>query len=418
MSKVRQGYLLRGVAIAIVAVFSGAWTFSVAGMGGLPTVGAADPGEPGGLPDGTSVPSEAIDAPASLSDAATIDDGNSAGVVAASSTNAIPSVALAAYQRAETVINKADSTCNLTWQLVAAIGRVESNHGRAGGNVLDSEGIATPGIFGPALNGTGGVQEISDTDAGQYDGDARWDRAVGPMQFIPATWAVVGVDADNDARRNPQDVDDSALAAAVYLCSGDDDLSTLTGQKTAVYRYNHSRDYVNLVIRIMDAYLDGDYTSVNGTTTAGGYVVPDPTYDPPPTGTAPRGQKAGASGGRGGDLAGGSDGAPTGDDNGSTGGDDGDDGGSTGGDGGDDGGNDGRSTTPGLTTGGGALDPDKDNVGDTGNKAVDKTTEALVDGILGLLKPVEVVVRCGAAKLWITNIGDRGFYQRCVDSYK
>ena len=46
------------------------------------------------------------------------------------------------------------------------------------------------------------------------------------MQFIPSTWSVVGVDADGDAQRNPQDIDDAALATAVYLCSGDDDLAT------------------------------------------------------------------------------------------------------------------------------------------------------------------------------------------------
>ena len=46
-----------------------------------------------------------------------------------------------------------------------------------------------------------------------------YDRAVGPMQFIPSTWSVIGVDGDNDGKRNPQDIDDAALATAVYLCS-------------------------------------------------------------------------------------------------------------------------------------------------------------------------------------------------------
>ena len=94
------------------------------------------------------------------------------------------------------------------------------------GNTLDDEGLATPGIYGIALNGKNNTQAISDTDAGQYDADARWDRAVGPMQFIPSTWSVVGVDGDNDGKRNPQDIDDAALASAVYLCSGKDDLAT------------------------------------------------------------------------------------------------------------------------------------------------------------------------------------------------
>ena len=82
------------------------------------------------------------------------------------------------------------------------------------------------------------------------------------MQFIPSTWQVVKVDADGDGKRNPQDIDDAALATAVYLCSGKDNLSNRKGQEAAVYRYNHSQDYVNLVLRIMEAYSNGDYTAV------------------------------------------------------------------------------------------------------------------------------------------------------------
>ena len=79
--------------------------------------------------------------------------GDAQQIVATSSTNGIPSAALAAYQRAETVINAADKSCHLSWQLVAAIGRVESDHGRYGGNALDADGLAQPGILGIALDG-------------------------------------------------------------------------------------------------------------------------------------------------------------------------------------------------------------------------------------------------------------------------
>ena len=136
--------------------------------------------------------------------------------------------------------------------------------------------MATPGIYGVALDGQNNTKAISDSDAGVYDNDTQWDRAVGPMQFIPSTWQVVGVDADDDASRNPQDIDDAALAAAVYLCSGDGDLSTVAGQRAAVYRYNHSDAYVDLVLKIMNAYLEGDFTSVPNNSTAAGYVVPEP----------------------------------------------------------------------------------------------------------------------------------------------
>ena len=96
-----------------------------------------------------------------------------------------------------------------------------------------------------------------------YDGDTRWDRAVGPMQFIPSTWSVVGVDADGDGTRNPQDIDDAALATAVYLCSGDDDLSTEAGQVAATLRYNHSNAYVALVLATADGYSRGHFDAMN-----------------------------------------------------------------------------------------------------------------------------------------------------------
>jgi membrane-bound lytic murein transglycosylase B len=284
----RLGRAQRATALVPLALLSAAWTASLAGAGAGTTAAAGetrDSAPAAGLPDGTSVPTQAIEAPASVSSpdgvAPGLDGSSAAQVVSTASTAGIPAVALAAYQRAETVINAADQSCNLTWQLVAAIGRVESDHGRTGGNSLDEQGVARPGIFGIPLDGTNNTQAIADTDAGQFDADAVWDRAVGPMQFIPSTWSVVGVDADGDGRRDPQDVDDAALASAVYLCSGEDDLSSAAGQRAAVYRYNHSDAYVDLVLSIMAAYLDGEYTSVPNGTTAAGYLQPDPLYVPP-----------------------------------------------------------------------------------------------------------------------------------------
>ena len=145
----------------------------------------------------------------------------------------------------------------LGWELVAAIGKVESDHGRYGGSRLDGDGVAHPAIYGIALDGRHGTRAVPDTDAGLHDGNRRWDRAVGPMQFIPATWAVVGVDADGDTRRDPQDVDDAALASGVYLCSGDEDLATTPGRAAAVLRYNHSARYVALVLATARGYARG-----------------------------------------------------------------------------------------------------------------------------------------------------------------
>ena len=261
-----------------LALLSAAFTASIAGANAPAVVAASAHADDTALPDGTAVPTQAIEAPASVSngDGLGLGGGNAAQIVSTASTSGIPSAALSAYQRAETVINAADKSCNLTWQLIAAIGRVESNHGRANGNVLDNTGLAVPGIYGIALNGSNKTTEILDTDAGQFDNDTTYDRAVGPMQFIPSTWSVVGVDADGDGVRNPQDVDDAALGTAVYLCSGSDDLGTDAGRQAAVFRYNHSQSYVDLVLSIMEAYTLGDFTSVPNSTVAAGYLVRDP----------------------------------------------------------------------------------------------------------------------------------------------
>ncbi|WP_372727195.1 lytic transglycosylase domain-containing protein [Nocardioides sp.] len=268
----------KATAIIPLALLSAAWTASLTGVG-LSTASATETYTPG-LPDGTSIPATAIEAPASVSLPGAVApgvQGNARQAVATASTAGIPAAALAAYQRAETVINAADPSCKLSWQLIAAIGRVESDHGRINGNILDDQGVAQPGIYGIALNGKNNTARITDTDAGQYDSDTVFDRAVGPMQFIPSTWSVVGVDADGDAQRNPQDIDDAALASAVYLCSGNDDLSTVVGQRAAVYRYNHSQSYVDLVLSFMNAYISGDFTTVPNGVAQAGYFVPQPS---------------------------------------------------------------------------------------------------------------------------------------------
>ena len=178
-------------------------------------------------------------------------------VPAVSSSTTVPPVALAAYQRASTVMNTADPACHLDWTLLGGIGRVESDHGSHAGSRLVPDGHVTPAIIGPALTGAGGTLRVPDTDGGALDGDARFDHAVGPMQFLPATWAVVGVDGDGDGQRDPQDIDDAALAAGVYLCSGTEDLATPAGQRAALLRYNPSASYVTTVLRFAAEYAAG-----------------------------------------------------------------------------------------------------------------------------------------------------------------
>ncbi|MEO6089870.1 MAG: lytic murein transglycosylase, partial [Umezawaea sp.] len=89
----------------------------------------------------------------------------------------IPGVMLQAYQRAEERLATTKPGCNMTWSLLASIGRIESGHARGG--KVDAKGNATPPILGPVLNGQG-FAAIHDTDNGVFDGDSAWDRAVGP----------------------------------------------------------------------------------------------------------------------------------------------------------------------------------------------------------------------------------------------
>lgn len=171
----------------------------------------------------------------------------------------IPATALLAYRSAAAVMEQVDASCGLTWPLLAAIGRVESDHGRYAGAELQVDGTSSRDIRGVALDGSGPLAKIRDTDAGQLDGDAVWDRAVGPMQFLPSTWSVVGVDADGDGVRSPDDIDDAALAAAVFLCAAPGHLDSDSGRRAAVFRYNPSHSYVASVLALEHAYRTGDF---------------------------------------------------------------------------------------------------------------------------------------------------------------
>jgi hypothetical protein len=169
----------------------------------------------------------------------------------------IPVRALEGYRKAAALISSADPACHLDWPLVAAIGRVESDHGRDNGNQLDAAGTAQPGIIGIPLDGSNGTARITDTDHGRLDRDTVYDRAVGPMQFIPSTWQFAGVDANGDGVKDPQNIADAATATAVYLCSGSGDLQRPSDLRSAILRYNPSDSYVSMVIAIADAYRHG-----------------------------------------------------------------------------------------------------------------------------------------------------------------
>ncbi|HVL86207.1 MAG TPA: lytic murein transglycosylase [Pseudonocardia sp.] len=167
---------------------------------------------------------------------------------------AVPERALQAHAAAEIAQRAALPACGLSWTTLAAIGRVESDHGRIGPARLDDDGVARPPIIGIPLDGTRGTREIRDTDGGRLDGDTVYDRAVGPMQFLPTTWARYGADGDGDGVANPHDLDDAALAAARYLCADGRDTASGEGWWDGVLAYNRSVEYARLVWAAADGY--------------------------------------------------------------------------------------------------------------------------------------------------------------------
>ncbi|MFE7270755.1 lytic murein transglycosylase [Streptomyces sp. NPDC057623] len=176
----------------------------------------------------------------------------------------IPATVLDAYKKAATALQQAKPGCNLPWELLAAIGKVES--GQARGGRVDVDGNTLSRILGPQLNGNG-FANIGDTDNGVYDGDSSYDRAVGPMQFIPSTWEWAGRDGNGDGKKDPNNVYDAALAAGHYLCRFGWDLSTQGDLDRAILSYNNSQDYLNLVMRWLDYYRKGTHEIPDGTGT-------------------------------------------------------------------------------------------------------------------------------------------------------
>lgn len=165
----------------------------------------------------------------------------------------IPARALRAYVAAAATADHSIPGCGIGWNTLAAVGFVESAHGTYGGGSLDAGGKATGAIVGPSLDGAG-FAAIPDTDAGALDDDATWDHAVGPMQFIPATWRLVGMDGNGDGTADPFNIDDAALSAATYLCGHGRDLTTAQGWTDAIYSYNQSDAYIRKVQSQASAY--------------------------------------------------------------------------------------------------------------------------------------------------------------------
>jgi len=210
---------------------------------------------------------------------------NSPAMTTALDASGIPVVAVQAYQHAANALAVSDPACHLPWQLLAAIGRVESDNGQFGGSVLLPDGYGTRPILGIPLDGRPGVALIRNADGG-------FAQAVGPMQFLPSTWAVYGADGNGDGKKDPNNIFDAALGAAGFLCAGGGDMANPAQEAAAVLRYNDADDYVRVVLALAASYEHGDYATVPtagpaGTVHTGGSPTPGTPSSPHAKAPAP-----------------------------------------------------------------------------------------------------------------------------------
>ena len=177
----------------------------------------------------------------------------SAMIVNAPGALGIPMIALSAYRNAEQKMAVAAPGCGISWNVLAGIGRIESGH--AGGGAVDAHGTAVRPIYGPVLDGPlPGNEVIPSTTVGSR---VTYAQAMGPMQFLPGTWARYASDGDGDGLADPQNLFDATLAAARYLCSGGRNLRDPSQVLAAILRYNNSMSYAQNVLGWASAYATG-----------------------------------------------------------------------------------------------------------------------------------------------------------------
>lgn len=167
----------------------------------------------------------------------------------------IPATVLGAYRRSAAKMAAREPGCHLTWPLLAGIGKVESDNADGGDVAPDGE-LLHP-ILGPVLDGRAGTGAVPNAVGTEWGQSGPWARAVGPMQFLPATWMRWGSDGNGDRVADPDNIFDASLAAARYLCSGGGNLSTSAGLSDAIFSYNHSWAYVAEVAQWMRTYQTG-----------------------------------------------------------------------------------------------------------------------------------------------------------------
>ncbi len=189
----------------------------------------------------------------------------------------LPRTVFLAYLSAESRLQVRRPHCHLDWPVLAAIGQVESTQAYNGR--VDADGTSYLPIYGPLLDGRNGFAKVPDTDHGRLDGNRTWDRAVGPMQFMPSTWEEWGTDGNGDGVADPQNIFDAALTAGRYLCANRTDLADRAQFRRAVLSYNDDATYV-AAVRAWASYFRRGVKRPNPTPVQ---PVPAPTPAPVPT---------------------------------------------------------------------------------------------------------------------------------------
>lgn len=162
-------------------------------------------------------------------------------------------VVIDAYFRASIQMAERRPGCGISWDQLAGVGLIESRHGSFGGSSVGPDGRTTNEILGPVLDGDP-FAAISDTDGGSWDGNLEWDRAVGPMQFIPSSWDIYGLDGNGDGVRDPHNLYDAAYAAAEHLCRGYSGIQNDGVYRRALLGYNRSAVYGSDVMAARQRY--------------------------------------------------------------------------------------------------------------------------------------------------------------------
>ena len=172
--------------------------------------------------------------------------------------NGIPQVALEAYRAAERQLADEEPGCGVSWALLAAIGRVESNHGRYGGSTLLRDGRSDPPIVGIPLDGRPGVARIGDTDGGRYDGDVELRPGGRADAVHPGHLGdVLGGRGLRRAGRPVRPGRRVGGRGALPVRRRRGPADATAGRRDAVYTYNRSEEYVLLVLDLAAEYARG-----------------------------------------------------------------------------------------------------------------------------------------------------------------